>query len=107
VSFELIVSFGVWLGFGIYLRQKQKLMLQWISQFSKFRRMLLGSIGLLLMGALLLLGMVLIADFGGYQNGKMQLWGWLFITLLGCSFVFVQVMSALSILTIVLPKKGS
>lgn len=94
------VSFLFWLLPGLLFWRRSSRLKQWLADLPRGVRVFLGSAGLLLGMCILIVGLLLVAQNNGLQEGALAPWAWLVITLLGMIFVTIQALGALSMITL-------
>jgi hypothetical protein len=88
------LSLMVWLAAGWWLGRRSLWMSGPLSRLGRSARMALGSVGILLSGAIMVGGGVLVIQSGGIRSGSLTAWGWAATTALGSVFVGLQAIGA-------------
>lgn len=99
------ICFIAWIVFGVWLRSRAESIRDRIGGTSRTQRVLLGSAGLIMGLVGLLTGLWLIAGNGGIQAGSLTGWAWLACLGLGLGFVYLQVLGATAMITLVIDEE--
>jgi hypothetical protein len=92
-----LLSFGIWIGYGLYQRKRAFKLKAWTQRVPVAYRTLLAIAMLLASLVLLFGGFILLSNFGQLSPDGMSFFGWLSLTAVGLAFVHLQ-MSAASLL---------
>lgn len=94
IWFQAVVCFGVWVGYGFYLRRLSAN----LRQKAAARKSRFGLSVALMIGAMvvMLAGLMAVQSLGGIRDRAMVPWAWLVVTALGIVFVHMQTLAAVS-----------
>lgn len=97
--------FLVWILYGWALRRRSEALRRRLEGMPRSLRVLKGSLSLI--GSVLVLGAGLagLAAVGGLADGRLTLWAWPLVALLGLAFIHGQVTGAAALITLVLDRE--
>lgn len=95
------LSFVIWIGYGVIQNRRSNRIRQDVGRMPRSQRGLLGA-ALFVVGAMVLIGgLAIIQQNGGFTNSGMTLFAWLAVSALGLAFVHAQTMGMAMLVSLV------
>jgi hypothetical protein len=95
------VSFLLWIGYGIFQSRRSHLIREQVGRMGRAQRGITGSM-LFLVGAMVLIGgLAIVMQQGGFTSSGMTPVAWLTVSLLGLAFVHAQTMGMAMLVSLV------
>jgi hypothetical protein len=95
------LSFLIWIGYGVVQNRRSQLIRGQVGRMPKGQRGGLGA-ALLVVGAMVLLGgLAIVLQQGGFTNTGMTPIAWLAVSILGLAFVHAQTMGTAMLISLI------